>query len=163
FPSPDICNHQHHLARFSCSLIHPPPRPTPFPYTTLFRSLADRVAASFFSQGKTESLIRWSNELKERSANAPRLAYVCALIHTDRYEYDLAESELDLAESGFEDHHDSDGLVDVRLQRAMLNLQRGQYRRAADQASSVLNHIHGATSQRGRALKVLGMAHLRLG
>lgn len=45
----------------------------------------------------------------------------------------------------------------------MLNLQRGQYRRAADQASSVLNHIHGATSQRGRALKVLGMAHLRLG
>ena len=126
-------------------------------------ALSDRVAASFFSQGKTESLIRWRDELKEAAVSSPRLAYVCALIHTDRYEYDLAESELDLAEQGFEEQQDRDGLIDVRLQRARLNVQRGQYHKAADQAVTVLEQVSDGTSQRGRALRVLGTTYLRLG
>lgn len=126
-------------------------------------ALGDRVAASFFAQGKTESLIRWSSELESVSVAAPRLSYVCAVIHTDRYEYAEAEAKLDLAEQGFEERQDADGLADVRLQRAQLNLQRGQYRKAVEQAMVVLEQIPGGTSQRGRALKVLGMARLRLG
>lgn len=126
-------------------------------------ALADRVAASFFAQGKTESLIRWGKELDGAAVTAPRLAYACALIHTDRYEYAEAEAKLDHAELGFEEQQDSAGLVDVRIQRALLNLQRGQYRRAAEQATAVLQHTSDQSNQRGRALKVLGMAHLRLG
>ncbi len=126
-------------------------------------ALADRVAASFFAQGKTESLMRWGADLDAASITAPRLAYACALIHTDRYEYAEAEVKLDHAELGFEEQQDSAGLIDVRIQRALLNLQRGQYRRSADQATAVLQYLSEDAPQYGRALRVLGTTCLHLG
>ena len=39
---------------------------------------------------------------------------------------------------GFGEHHDSMGLADVQLQRAMINLQRGNYGEAAAQATRLL-------------------------
>ena len=126
-------------------------------------ALGDRVATSFFAQGKTESLIRWHSELREVNASAPRLAYVCAVIHTDRYEYDQAEMQLDLAEQGFEELQDSGGIADVWLQRAQMNLQRGRYHKAVEQATAVLEQPGIGPSHRGRALKIFGTGHLRLG
>src|SRR5690606_3141875 len=84
-------------------------------------------------------------------------------VHTDRYEYDQAEAQLAVAEQGFDKHQDSTGLVDVHLQRARINLQRGQYREAAEQALAVLQRTSDDSIQRGRALRLLGTAELRFG
>ncbi len=125
--------------------------------------LAEHVAQAFFSQGNVETLLDWGARLSQTGARVPKLLYTCAMIHTDRYEYTAAEDKLAAAARIFIEEDDPTGLANVQQQQAMLDLQRGQYDRAAQQSLLLLQDQHASPGLQGRALKVLGMARLRLG
>lgn len=127
-------------------------------------SIAERVALAFFAQGQVETLLNWAARLSRTGAVVPRLLYTCAMIHTDRYEYDAAEARLNEAAYFFGQLHDPEGEADVYQQQAMLNLQRGRYELAVAQAAQLLDAwCPQSPNLCGRILKVLGMARLRLG
>jgi LuxR family maltose regulon positive regulatory protein len=125
--------------------------------------ISERVAQAYFTQGKLETLLRWSRQLQQVLAEAPRLLLTCAKVYTDRLDYNDAEVALRTAEIGFEDRGDAAGFADVQLQRAKINLQRGNYPEAASQAAHLLEMEPMSVKVRGQALRILGVAHLRLG
>ncbi len=126
-------------------------------------AIANRVLIAFAAQGKTETLLTWNERLSQSNWPQPRLLLRCAIIHTDRYAYDLALADLDLAESTFSEQHDEAGLANVQLQRAILNLQQGNYQIAIKLANPLVRLPPGSDNVRGRALNVLGSAMLLMG
>lgn len=126
-------------------------------------ALAEKSGQSYFAQGQTETLLNWHTQLSQAGVHAPQLSYVCAVIHTDRYAYAEAETLLDQAEQGFERDENHEGLLNIRLQRAILDLQRGHYETALAGAQDLLANDASLQNLRGRALKVLGVTQLRLG
>ncbi len=126
-------------------------------------AIAERMAHAYFAQGKFETLLDWNSRLGQANVQVPRLLHRCAIIHTDRYEYDLAANELSRAESAFAGSGDEAGLADVLLQQATLRIQRGQYQAAADQVADLARAEPDAGNIRGRALNALGIAYLQLG
>ena len=125
--------------------------------------LAERVAHSFFAQGQIETLLRWRTRLGEIGVLAPGLLHNCARIYTDRYDYDEATSLLDQAERGFSESRDAVGMAEVELQRAFIKLQRGDHQRAAFDVAHLAEDGSVPVPLRGRAARILGMAHLRMG
>ncbi|MEO8608065.1 MAG: tetratricopeptide repeat protein [Chloroflexota bacterium] len=125
--------------------------------------LADRAAQAYFAQGKVETLLIWEAQLHHELVNIPRLLLACAKVHTDRYDYQHAEADLNAAESSFVMSSDPVMFADIQLQRARCSLQRGDYHQAAKQATQVLQTDHLETRLQGRALRTLGFAYLRLG
>jgi LuxR family transcriptional regulator, maltose regulon positive regulatory protein len=137
-------------------------------YTTagvveLAADISERVAQSYFAQGKVETLLSWSAVLKPTGVKTPRLTCACAKIHIERYEYEAAEAELYDAESGFLEGEDKPGIADVHIHQAILNLQRGEFQQADAQASHFLENWTEPGILRGRALAVVGAARLHLG
>jgi LuxR family transcriptional regulator, maltose regulon positive regulatory protein len=126
-------------------------------------ALSERVAQSYFTQGKLETLLRWGDKLFDAQIQAPRLFLTCAMIHTDRYEYALAESKLEVAGEAFTARKDRKGASSVQLQRAMTSLQNGNYLAAAQQAERLIERAELSDDLRGRALNILGVAELHLG
>ncbi len=126
--------------------------------------ISEQVAQSYFAQGKTETLLTWGSKLERIGMFIPRLSYTCAMIHTDRYEYEDAEQELEHAVRGFGSRHDDAGLSSVQLQRAKLYLQQGRYVEAAGLAQDLIeDDSSDSASLRARALSTLSMARLYLG
>lgn len=126
-------------------------------------AISDRAAEAYFAQGRVETLLKWRARLGQIGIFAPSLLYNCARVHTDRYNYEAAEIALSEAERGYVDQNDHAGLADVQLQWAMIRLQRGDYQAAAWQAIQLVES-HGRTRNvQGRALKILGVASMRLG
>jgi LuxR family maltose regulon positive regulatory protein len=125
--------------------------------------LVERVAESFFAQGKIETLLSWADGLWRSKNETPRLLFTTAKIHADRYEYDLAQSELHTAEKAFSRQNNSIGLAEIKIRRAMIHLQKGDYALAAEQAERFLKATPGIAHLRGRALLILGTALLNMG
>jgi len=126
-------------------------------------AIAERVAHSYFAQGKVETLLKWRAQLGQIGIFAPSLLYNCARIYTDRYDYSAAEIALDEAERGYAAEKNKSGAANVQVQRAMIKLQTGDYQAAAAQAKQLAVLHAKAPGLRGRALKVLGVASLRMG
>jgi len=125
------------------------------------RILADRAAIAYFGQGKFETMLDWSAQLSKAGILASNLSIECSMIHTDRYEYDKAEHELNRAERGFRQVADRAGLARVTLQRAWIHCQRGDYDKAFELAREFVDL--DIDTLRGRALRIIGLAHLRRG
>jgi LuxR family maltose regulon positive regulatory protein len=125
--------------------------------------IAERVADAYFIQGHFETLLVWRAKLGRMTAFAPKLLLNCARVHTDRYEYDDAEIALDEAQRVFEETNYEAGVTDVCLQSAFIKLQKGETRRAITEAMRFVSSAGVASRSRGRALNILGVAHLRLG
>ncbi|HVO70138.1 MAG TPA: tetratricopeptide repeat protein, partial [Aggregatilineaceae bacterium] len=132
--------------------------------------VADQMAQAYFVQGKVETLLTWESMLRETDAPSGRLLYSCALIHTDRYEFDRAEEALEriplVAKDSGAEGAAAVGEVDIRLQRAMIQFRRGNYEVAAAQAGALLKELPDtieANNARRRALDTLGTAQLNLG
>jgi LuxR family maltose regulon positive regulatory protein len=126
-------------------------------------AVAERVAPDYFAQDKIETLLSWSAQLTQAGARPPGLLYTCAKIHTDRYEYEVAEAELVEAERGFTERNDEVGIAYIQLQRARINLQRGEYNKAISQAAQAVQDPPEPGELHARALRILGFAYLRLG
>jgi ATP/maltotriose-dependent transcriptional regulator MalT/DNA-binding SARP family transcriptional activator len=132
-------------------------------YIAQAASISERVAQSYFAQGKTETLLSWSNRLSSHQVDVPRLHFTCAMIHTDRYDYDNAESALSLAERGFAALGQTDGIASVQIQRSMINFQKGHNHEAAGQAMALLQSGNLPDNLRARATNLIGLSQLRLG
>ena len=125
--------------------------------------LAERAAQAYFALGRVETLLEWETDLNHAGVTVPGLLCVCAKIHTDRYQYAAAEASLSAAEARYEESGDKDGMADVQIQRAMISLQQGEYRKAVLRVTGVVNCPGIAPGLQGRALNILGSAQLRLG
>lgn len=118
---------------------------------------------AYYTQGRTETLLRWNDSLMQAGVQNPQLLYVCASIHLSRYEYDTAESFLTDAERLFAEQGDSMGVINVQLHRAAINIQRGNYFQAITQVQPLIQSPPDNTNLRGRALRLIGFANLKLG
>lgn len=125
--------------------------------------LAERVAETFFAQGKTETLLEWWSRLKRSRTETPHLLCTCAKIHMDRYNYDVAQAELATAEETFRRQDNAVGVAETHILGAMLHLQKGNYMQAAEQAVCFLDDAPEIAHLRGRALTILGTAEINLG
>lgn len=132
-------------------------------HTALAARLADEIALTLFSQGKTETLLEWRAELGSDRLTAPNLLYQCARVFTDRYKYDHAEQALDEASQAYLADDNDIGFARVRLQKTFIALQRGRFRAAAFEAAQLTTSLPEEPDLRGNALKILGVAHLRIG
>ncbi len=126
-------------------------------------AIAEQVADTFFAQGYAETLIKWRTQMGPSRVFAPRLSYNCGRVFSDRYEYEEAERALDEAERGFYQAQNEQGVGDVQLQWAFIKLQSGQFKRAISDVAHFVSPDHGSGSWQGRALRIVGLAQLRLG
>jgi len=130
-------------------------------------ALAEQVSPAYYAQGKIETLLGWKDALvqsADQSADqSPKLLLMCAKIHTDRYDYATARNELAQAEGGFHQQADDTGLAEVHLQLARCDLQQADYAAVVPQTEHFLAHWTGDERLRGRALRTLGFAQMRLG
>lgn len=117
----------------------------------------------YFTQGHTETLLHWNELLVEADVFDPQLLYICSIILTSRYEYAAAETFLADAERLFKIRGNDTGIATVQLQRAYINIQRGNYFQAITQAQPLLQQVPAGTNVRERALRFLGIANLKLG
>ncbi|MEP7292137.1 MAG: tetratricopeptide repeat protein, partial [Chloroflexota bacterium] len=124
-------------------------------------ALLNQVAQSYYVQGRMEILLSWNDQLSQRGLANANLSYVCAAILIDRYDYDRAEIEIDKAEGLYAEQGNDYNLSMVYLYRARIDLQRGQYLKAIDEAAPLLDDEQ--IQVRGNALRISGLAHLRLG
>lgn len=125
--------------------------------------LADHVAHAFFTQGKVETLLAWGKWLSQARDDIPHLLCTCAKVLYHRYEYDEADACLLDAEKAFARRGDAEGLLDFRVVQAMVTLQRGDYPKAAAQAQDILEEAATNDHLYGRALTVIGTAHMNMG
>lgn len=125
--------------------------------------LADRAAQTFFTQGKHETVLGWSRVLQQVWDRVPNLLCVSAKILYSRYLYDEGDTYLEAAEHYFGRYDDHAGLVDARVVRCMMHLQRGQYNQAEVLARQVIEQDRVEPYLRGRALASLGTALVHLG
>jgi LuxR family maltose regulon positive regulatory protein len=123
--------------------------------------IAEWATGAYFVQGKFETLLNWSARLREVGARAPQLSFECAMVLTDRYDYQAAQDELERAMAEFTKRGEELGIAKVRLQRARISLLKGDYQESIKQAAQLLSsHL---AEVRGRALRIIGLAYLRLG
>ena len=124
-------------------------------------ALAERTAIAYFGQGRIQTLLAWSARLADFNAEPPGLLIECAMAHSDRYEFKVAEAKLERAEAIFEERGDREGVNKVLLPRARIKLQSGDYHEAIKLALRAAEESSSAV--RGRALRVVGMAQVHLG
>ncbi len=123
--------------------------------------LAEQAALAYYGQGRFETMLDWSERLKEAGASAPSLALQCSYILTDRYEYERADQELEQAFDGFVAQSDDKGSAQVQVQQAWICIQRSELEQSIKLAEPL---IQADTPElRGRALRVIGAAYLRSG
>jgi LuxR family maltose regulon positive regulatory protein len=125
--------------------------------------LCERVASAYYTQGKVETLLGWQDYFASVADRVPKLFLTCAKIHTDRYEYASAETDLRHAEVGFIASEDDNGRAEVLLQRARCSLQLGNYEQAIAETNELLCVEVVENRIKGRALRTLGFARMRLG
>lgn len=126
-------------------------------------AITEDACRSYYSQGHLETLLKWQRQLGTHAASAPQLSFVCAMIHTDRYEYELAEKELSEAEAVFRPQDNVTGLLEVAFQKAMLKLRQGETEEVVQHLNVLLQETGLDVPMRARALHMLGLAHLRQG
>ena len=126
-------------------------------------AIAERVAGAYLSQGKSETVLYWRDELDEAGAQFPQLLFICGSIRVYRYQYALARDDLADAEETFQSRGDRLGVVKVKLAQANLDNLRGEPQQAVDLTETVLQQFDIPSNLRGYAHSILGRAYRALG
>ncbi len=126
-------------------------------------NIAEHTAHLYVAQGKSETLIRWRHILSStEEVHAPRFFHFCAMIHRDRYQYELASTDINTAELGFKANQNSLGVIQVTLTRATIENQQGHFHRALKYAEPFSHDTSIPSNLRGYALAIVGTAYLHL-
>ena len=123
--------------------------------------LAERVAVAWFGEGRFQTLLAWCERLKRIGEPAPTLLYMGALVHTSQYEFKAAVEKLDQAEQVYAQQANQEGLDECQIQRATIHMLRGEHERAIQLAQPLTDRP--TSSLRGRALRIIGAAHMNRG
>ncbi len=126
-------------------------------------AVAEHHAIAYFAQNRVETLLTWNNQLRQCATAAPRLAYQCAMIYTDRYDYASAEERLHEVEATRPHDQDETSPAAILIQYGQINLLRGNYQEAASYVSDLARTEPEPTNILGRALNVLGRAAFEMG
>lgn len=126
-------------------------------------AIIERAHMAYFNQGKVETLLGWRSMLGEYAERVPYLIYKCAIIYTDRYMYDDAEAELEIAERMFTRMGDSVGLADVRIQYILIIMRHGEYAAAARNLELLLADTTLPERIIARAKHMLAVSYMALG
>ncbi len=126
-------------------------------------ALAEHLAVAYFAQNRVETLLAWNNQLRQSGTAAPRLAFRCAIIYTDRYDYDAAEERLREVEATRLPDQDDISAAAIAIQYGRINVQRGNYEVASKYVSDLTEAEPEPSNIRGRALNILGRAALQMG
>lgn len=129
--------------------------------TSTASTIAERAAVAWFGEGRLETLLRWNEQLESAGGQAPTLLSMCALIQLNHYEFEAATEKLDRGEHLFSQLEDQEGLDEVRLLRATISMLRGEHAEAIRLAQPLSSRP--AASMRGRALRIIGAAHMNRG
>lgn len=121
-------------------------------------AIVEQICSTYYAQGKLETLLTWRKELGEHIDHAPRLAYNCAKIETDRYEYDRVDQDLQIAEQGFLAQGDVSGEVEVSLQRCRLHLRHGRTEEVIATVDILFSDYELDPALNARAYHMLGLA-----
>lgn len=132
-------------------------------YPSFAEQAISPLIQAYYSQGRVETLLRWNDMLVRADVRNPQLLYVCASIYLTRYAYDTAEALLADAERLFCIQDDTPGVINVQLQRALINIQRGHYFPAITLVQPLVQSPPANTKLHGGALRLLGFANLKLG
>lgn len=125
--------------------------------------IVERTHSAYYQQGNMETLLGWRSSLGHDAEQVPQFIYTCAMILTDRYMYTDALQELDCAESGFEARGDAGWVAEVRLQRAMIHIWRGEYETAYSLTRPIAENRTLKSTTRGRAKHLLALAEMVVG
>ena len=125
-------------------------------------NLAEETAHIYMREGKLETLLGWETALNNAKIYAPRFFHFCAIIHRDRYAYDLAIADADRAEAGFHAKGNAVGLIQIALLRATIDNQQGHFLTALNRAELFSRDQSIPSNLKGFALSIVGMAALNL-
>lgn len=125
--------------------------------------IAERVAHAFFSQGKTETLLRMNRALHQATIPTPDLHLTCAMAQIDRDDYQAAKTSLARATKDFQSLGDRVGEYKVALQRIFIQTQSGLWQEAIAAVLPLLNQADLPANLRGLGLRHLGVARIYLG
>ncbi len=126
-------------------------------------SIVDQLQREFFNQGKVETLLEWREALGEHASSSPQLMFTCAMIHTDRFQFEVAQDELTEARRGFDAANNATGMTNIQIQHALIDLRRGEYRSVSDNMTALLDGALPSAMLRGRAMHLRALAELGLG
>ncbi|MHB8627238.1 MAG: tetratricopeptide repeat protein [Aggregatilineales bacterium] len=126
-------------------------------------ALAEHLTVAYFAQNRVETLLAWNNQLRQCATPAPRLAFRCAIIYADRYDYDSAEERLRETESARQLDQEDLSPARIHIQYGQINVQRGNYQQAANYVAHLADADPEPTNIRGRALNILGLIALQTG
>lgn len=125
--------------------------------------VVQRTHRAYYKQGNMETLLRWRAALGENAEHIPQFVYTCAMILTDRYLYNDALIEIEIAESGFRKQNELEWVAEVRLQRAQIHIWHGAYREARGIAEPIAQDTALEHSTRGRAKQLLALVERTIG
>lgn len=125
-------------------------------------SIAERSAQIYIGQGKIETLLYWNSQLEGMNVHSPRLHHKCAMLRINRYEYDLADKELDQGAQEYKAEGNQTGLIQITLLKATLDNQRGNFQVAITTAEPFCHDLEIPVNLRGYALAIVGTAELYL-
>jgi LuxR family transcriptional regulator, maltose regulon positive regulatory protein len=125
--------------------------------------VVQRTHRAYYKQGNMEALLRWRAALGEHAKHIPQFVYTCAMILTDRYLYNDALLEIEIAETGFRQQNELEWVAEVRLQRAQIFIWHGDYRAARGIAEPIAQDTTLEHSTRGRAKQLLALVERTIG
>ncbi|HVO70341.1 MAG TPA: tetratricopeptide repeat protein, partial [Aggregatilineaceae bacterium] len=126
-------------------------------------AVAEHMAVAYFVQNRVETLLAWNNQLRQSAVPAPRLAYQCARICIDRYDYDAAEERLRETEATRAPEQEETSPAAIRIQYGLINVLRGNSEAAAGYVADLADAEPDPTNIGGRALNILGVAAMQMG
>ena len=127
------------------------------------KAIAERMAETYFKQGRHETLLAWHHKLSTFNLPIPWLRYTSAMIHIDRLGFDHALQALKQAAQDFRIAEDGLALAKVRFQQAQIALRQGHVDESIRIAESLTEWPDNKENLLGRAQHMLGVANLRKG
>ncbi|MBK8137121.1 MAG: tetratricopeptide repeat protein [Chloroflexi bacterium] len=126
-------------------------------------NIVQRTHSAYYKQGNIETLLGWRAALGDYAARLPQFTFTCAMILTDRYLYNDAILELDSAEAGFMAEEDDAWVAEAGLQRAMIQIRRGDYRSSRVIVTPIAKDSSLKETTVGRAKHLLALIELATG
>jgi ATP/maltotriose-dependent transcriptional regulator MalT/DNA-binding SARP family transcriptional activator len=123
--------------------------------------LAEIVVKEFFIYGQWDTLLLFEQLLDKQLV--PRLSLYCAMIHTDRNDFERSTLCLQRAKAGFTKQQNTQGLLNAQMHTAYNYQRQGHYEDALYTVQSVIQTEAISPAIRGWAYRLQGEIYVNQG